>query len=98
MTRESGTYTVTGNNVTLTPNNCVLEAWTKRNGGDNWNQLVKSQYRPLEKTTYQYKIEGNNLVLQTQLTTTRDGNFNTGNSYVYGPPGTFMVIKRAYFA
>lgn len=93
LTRESGTYIVNGNNLTLTPNNCVLEAWTKRNGADNWNQLVKSQKRPLEKTTYQYKIEENNLVLQTQLTTTRDGKFNTGNSYVYGPPGTFTAIK-----
>ena len=71
----------------------MIEAWSKKNGGDNWNQLKTSQKRILEKTTYQFSIVERNLVLQTAKETVRDGRFSSGTQYSYGPPGTFTAIK-----
>ena len=93
LIRESGTYSVSENNLTIIPENSVIEAWSKKNGGDNWNQLKTSQKRPLEKTTYQFVLVEKNLVLQADKETERDGHFSNGNSYSYGPPGTFTPIK-----
>ena len=43
----------------------MIEAWSKKNGADDWSQLKSTQKRPLEKTTYQFSIADNNLLLQT---------------------------------
>ena len=93
LIKESGTYSVSGNNLTINPQSSVIEAWSKSNGSDNYNKLKSSQKRTLEKTTYQFSIQENNLVLQTAKETIRDGRFSSGNSYSYGPPGTFTAIK-----
>jgi hypothetical protein len=93
LIKESGTYVINGENLTITPKNSVIESWSKKNGGDNWNQLITSQNRKLENANYQFSIVDNHLQLQTAAPTERDGSFNNGNMYSYGPPGTFTPIK-----
>lgn len=56
LTRETGTFSVNGNKITLSPSTNVIEAWSKSNGGDNFKQLRSQQKKPLEKTTYQNRM------------------------------------------
>lgn len=93
LIKESGTYVTNGDNLIITPKNSVIEAWSKKNGSDNWNQLVTTQNRKLENASYQFSIVNNNLQLQIAIPTERDGSFNNGTIYSYGPPGTFTPIK-----
>lgn len=93
LIKENGIYLINGNLLTINPQTCVIEAWSKSNGADNYNKLKKSQKRLLEKTTYQFSLVEKNLVLQTTKETERDGRFSNGNSYYYGPSGTFTSIK-----
>jgi len=93
LIKEKGNFVITENTITITPKKSVIEAWSKKNGADNWNQLKSTQKRPLEIVTYQFSITDNNLLLQTAKQTKRDGSFNNGNTYTYGPPGTFTPIK-----
>jgi hypothetical protein len=92
LIKERGRYVISGKTITLTPKTSAIEAWSKKNGADNWNQLRSTQKRPLEIVTYQFSIADNNLLLQTGKQTARDGNFNNGSTYMYGPPGTFTPI------
>lgn len=90
LTRESGVYTVNGNIVTLNPKTNVIEAWSKNNGGDNYNQLLSSQKKALEKTTYQFTIhyfqelKESGLVLISNYETMRDGKYNAGDAFPNG--------------
>lgn len=93
LIKETGTYIITGSQLQIIPKSSVIESWSKKNGGDNWGQLKSSQKRALEKVTYQYIVEGRNLILSTAKETTRDGRFSNGNNYTYGPPETFTAIK-----
>jgi hypothetical protein len=93
LIKGKGNYVIVGNTITITPKNSVIEAWSKKNGSDNWNQLKSTQKRTLEIVSYQFTITNNNLQLQTTKQTERDGKFNHGNTYTYGPPGTFTPIK-----
>jgi hypothetical protein len=104
LTRESGIYSVNGNNVALNPQTNVIEAWSKKNGGDNYNQLLSSQKKPLEKTTYQYTIhyfqelKESGLVLISNTETMRDGKYNAGdpfpNGWRFSPAGpNYKPIK-----
>jgi hypothetical protein len=93
LIKEKGNFVITENTITITPKKSVIEAWSKKNGADNWNQLKSTQKRSLEIVTYQFSIADNNLLLQTAKQTKRDGSFNNGNTYTYGPPGTFTPIK-----
>ncbi len=101
--RESGTYQISGTNITINPQKSVLQAWSKKNG-DQWDKLLNSQNIALEKVTYQFTkhyFEGTqkwNLVLQAANVTKRDGPFsgNTtfANSWYYGPiSATNVAIK-----
>ncbi len=93
LIKENGTFITNGKNITITPITSVIEAWSKKNGADNWNQLISSQKRQLEKVTYLFSISDKNLLLQTDKETERDGRFNYGNTYTYGPSGTFTPIQ-----
>ena len=93
LIKESGTYSVNGDQLNVAPKTSVIESWSKQNGADNWGQLKSSQKRALEKATYQFKMEGKNLILSISKETTRDGRFSNGNYYSYGPPETFTAIK-----
>jgi hypothetical protein len=85
--KETGTYQISGNTVTVIPTKSVLEAWTKKNGTDDWGKMVSTQNIPLEKVSYQFTkhyfsgIDEWNLVLQADKTTQRDGPFSNNTSY-----------------
>ncbi|MGG9960541.1 hypothetical protein [Ferruginibacter sp. SUN106] len=93
--KETGTYQVSGNTITVTPKKSVLEGWSKKDGADKWGKLMNSQNQPLEKMTYQFTkhyFSGTQiwaLVLQADKATNRDGPFsgNTvfNNSWLYNP-------------
>ena len=77
------------------PGESVSEAWTKKDGRDEWGKIINTQNITLEKVTYQFSkhySDGNkkwNLVLQTDNVTNRDGPFSGNlsfkNSWYYGP-------------
>lgn len=75
---ESGTYTVNGNQLTITPKQGIGQFWSKTNSSKEWGKLVKSSdYKP-EKVTYTFQIiddatYGNGIVLKPGKATERDG-------------------------
>ena len=89
--RESGTYMVSGNNLTINPQKNVLEEWSKKNNTDQWGNLLKTQTIALEKVTYSFTkihIPENNewqLILKAGNATRRDGPFNNydRNAWIY---------------
>lgn len=89
--RESGTYHVNENNLTINPQKSVLEEWSKKNNADQWGNLLKTQTIALEKTTYRFNkvhIPENNewqLILTASNPTRRDGPFNNydRNAWIY---------------
>ena len=95
LTRETGTYRINGNNLTINPQKSVIEAWSKKDGTDKWGQLISSQNRPLEKTTYQFTkhysvgMQHWAVVLQANKETKRDGYYNGdtlfSNAWIYNP-------------
>jgi hypothetical protein len=96
LAKESGSFTIYGNKITLTPKTSVVEGWSKKDNTDKWGQLVSSQKRNLETTVYTFTkhyfsgIQIWNLVLQANSPTSRDGSFSTNttftNAYYYAPP------------
>ncbi len=104
LTRETGTYTISGNKIIINPTTNVIEAWSKINGGDNFKQLISSQKKPLEKTTYQFTVQYNTelkdtfLLLIADKETARDGWSNAESihspiAWRYGPTPPFTPIK-----
>jgi starvation-inducible outer membrane lipoprotein len=95
LTRETGTYQLSGNNLTINPQKSVIEAWSKKDGTDNWGKLLSSQKKDLEKTTYRFTkhysevLEEWRIVLQANKETKRDGYYNGGtafsNAWIYSP-------------
>jgi hypothetical protein len=85
--KENGTYKISGNNLTIIPEKSVLEAWSKKDGRDEWGKLINSQNITLEKGNYQFTkhyFEGNkqwDLVLQAGKETLRDGPFSSNSSF-----------------
>jgi hypothetical protein len=95
LTKENGTYQITGNNLTISPAKSAIEAWSKKDGADKWGKLLSTQNRELEKVTYQFTkhyFSGTqqwNLVLQADKVTQRDGPFSSNatfsNAWYYAP-------------
>lgn len=95
LVKESGTYQISGNNLTIMPQRSVIEAWSKRDGTDKWGSRLTTQSRSLEKVTYQFTkhyfsgIQLWNLVLQAGRATERDGPFSSNttfsNAWYYAP-------------
>ncbi len=92
FTRENGTYQVNGNNITVIPQKSAVESWTKKNGTNQFGQLISSQNHQLEKVTYQFSkhyFSGTqkwSLVLQADKATERDGPFSSSslkNAWIY---------------
>jgi hypothetical protein len=102
LTREYGTYQISGNNITISPQKSVIESWSKKDGTDKWGNLLSSQNKTLEKITYQFSkqyfsgIQEWNLVLQANQETERDGHFNGGsafsNAWLYSTPCNKCLI------
>ncbi len=95
LVRESGTYQVRGNILTVAPQRSVIEAWSKKDGTDKFGGRISVRERPLEQTTYRFTrhyfsgLQEWNLVLQADAPTQRDGPFsgNTtfANAWYYAP-------------
>lgn len=101
--KENGSYRLNGTNLAVIPEKSVLEAWSKKDGRDEWGQLLSSQNITPENITYQYTkhyfsgIKELSLVLQANKQTFRDGPFSGGtafnNAWIYGPPCSQCLIK-----
>ncbi|MCX6220602.1 MAG: hypothetical protein NTZ69_06405 [Bacteroidia bacterium] len=93
--KEEGTYQVSGNNVSVSPGLSVLEAWSKKDGRDEWGKILSSQNVMLESVTYQFTkyyfsgVKVTSLVLQASKATQRDGPFSSNstfaNAWYYNP-------------
>ena len=87
LIKETGTYQFSDNNLSINPEKSLIEAWTKKDGTDNYGTLVSTQNRKLEKVTYVITrhyftgIQQWNLVFQTDKPTLRDGPFSNNKSY-----------------
>jgi hypothetical protein len=103
LIRETGTYVVSGARLTITPNKNVIEAWSKKSGGDNYNKLIKTQAQSIEKSNYSFYIYYDEtlkitaLMLQTPTETRRDGKYNAevqaGRMWRYLQAPGYIVIK-----
>lgn len=95
LVKESGTYKISGNSLTLNPQKSIIEAWSKKDGTDKWGKLLTTQNRTLEKGNYKFTkhyfsgIDQWNLVFQSGAATKRDGPFSTNttfsNAWYYAP-------------
>jgi hypothetical protein len=87
LVKENGTFQISGSNIIVSPQNSVIQAWSKKDGTDKWGRLLTTQNRPLEKVTYQFTkhyfsgIQVWNLVLQAGSATERDGPFSSNNTF-----------------
>jgi starvation-inducible outer membrane lipoprotein len=96
FTKETGTYQLNGNSLTLIPQKGYIQAWTKgsvvdstgrRSETDNWGKLVSTQPTKLEKVTYQISkqyfsgIQEWQLVMQAVKPTERDGPFTANAAF-----------------
>ena len=86
---ESGTYTVSENQIVLTPLKGKGEFWSKKdNTTSKWGSLVRSSDFKLEKTTYRFELkyysgsQHYDLILIPVKETQRDGTLN-GDGYHY---------------
>lgn len=104
LRKESGTYTVSGNTITITPAIAVIQTWSKRDGADKWGELIKSENPAPEKTTYTFRFyhygEKLNLLMSpvNGQTTQRDGQFGMNTefpkTYFYEiPPDASYLIE-----
>lgn len=76
---ETGTYSINGNQITLTPKKGKGEWWSKAASGrtSEWGKLVKASEYKLEKTTYTFDFlpySEVTLSLRSAKPTQRDGN------------------------
>lgn len=82
---ETGTYTVNGNQLVITPNKGKAGFWGKTSSTKEWGSLKISAEYKLEKTTYTFEIikdptYGSSIVLKSTAPTQRDGGkFNSAN-------------------
>jgi len=103
--RETGTWTVSGNKITIRPTQGKNEEWSKSASGRNmeWGTLVKTTARKLETVTYMFELkylsgmEKACLVLTASGPTVRDGresnDDNRPHQFTYSPgtPGKPLV-------
>ena len=103
LTRETGTYTVSGTTLSIIPKKNVIEAWSKKNGGDNYNKLLSSQPQAIEKSSYSFYINFDEAIKQTVIMlqasdeTKRDGKYNaeveSKKMWRYMQAPAYIVIK-----
>lgn len=94
---EKGTYKLSGDQLTISPQSGTVESWSKA-GSDKAGRLLKTEKRTLENIIYTMSfhyfagIQKTNLVLQYSKHTFRDGAFSNNaafkNSWLYGRPYT----------
>jgi hypothetical protein len=107
FTKETGTYQLSGNTLTVTPQKSYIQAWTKARviGGDGrssetdeWGKLVSTQSRTLEKTIYEVSknylsgIDKWQLLMKSAKPTERDGPFSGGAAF----PNTWFYETTSF--
>ena len=107
FTKETGTYQLNGNSLTLIPQKGYIQEWTKaavvdntgrRSETDNWGKLVSTRATKLEKITYQISkryfsgIQEWQLVMQASKQTERDGPFTTNADF----PNSWLYGTQKY--
>ncbi len=103
LIKESGSYLISGGNITISPQRSVTQAWSKKDGTDQWGTLLTTQNRTLEKITYSFTkhysvgLKEWTLVLQSPNVTKRDGPYNGGtafsNAWMYSPPCSKCLLE-----
>ena len=84
---ESGTYTINGNQITITPKKGYGQWWAKAASGrtDGWGKFVKSADYKLESITYTFEIfhvsdeNKNKIILTSSIPTSREGSKGNTN-------------------
>ena len=107
FTKETGTYKLNGNSLTITPQKGYIQGWTKGTvvGGDGrvsttdkWGKLVKTQPTKLEAVTYQISkeyfsgIDEWQLVMRTSAPTQREGPFVSSSAF----PNSYFYKTQKY--
>jgi len=107
FTKETGTYKLTGNSLTIIPQKGYIQGWTKGTviGGDGrtsqtdkWGKLVKTQPTKLETVTYQISkeyfsgIDEWQLVMRTGVPTQREGPFVSNSAF----PNSYFYKTQKY--
>ena len=107
FTKETGTYKLIGNSLTITPQNGYIQGWTKGTvvGGDGrasttdkWGKLVKTQPTKLETVTYQISkeyfsgIDEWQLVMRSSTPTQREGPFVNSSAF----PNSYFYKTQKY--
>lgn len=92
---ETGTYSVNGNQLTITPKNGKGGFWGKTSSTKEWGKFIKSSDYTLEKTSYTFEIThdpnyGDKIILKPGKPTARDG----GKFNAPGDPYEFYYSKR----
>jgi hypothetical protein len=87
LVKESGRFSVSGDEITIVPAKSVIESYSKKNGADELGSLIETTKRQLETATYKFKfhyfegIQEWNLVLQANAPTDRDGQFSSNTTF-----------------
>jgi len=101
--KENGTYQISGANLNLTSEKSVLEAWSKKDGKDEWGAILSMQNITLENVNYQFTknyfsgIKEWSLILQANKPTYRDGNFSSSsipNAWIYSPLSGYKTVIK----
>jgi hypothetical protein len=85
--KENGKYQISGNNLTIIPGESVIEAWSKKDGKDEWGKLMNTQIQTPEKVIYRFNkhyFDGTrkwSLVLQADNVIKRDGSYSGNKSF-----------------
>lgn len=95
---ESGTWTVKGNQLTVSPSQGKGEYWSKSASGSSkgWGSKVKSTNLKLEKTSFTFELKYVELVKEMNLLLTKANESNAASYYlrdlneslIDNPPGT----------
>lgn len=101
IVRERGTYTLTGDVLTLTPTKSEREIWSKVMTGPSsgaYAKLLRREALTKEKATYRVAFtfypntKVPNLMLTPSQATQRDGNFNATTQYrLFRPDGSYYT-------
>jgi hypothetical protein len=92
---ETGTYSVNGNQLSITPKNGKSGFWGKKSSTKEWGKFIKYSDYALEKTNYTFEVThdptyGDKIILKPGKPTIRDG----GKFNAPGDPYEFYYSKR----
>jgi hypothetical protein len=102
--KETGSWKLTGNTLSITPTRAVVQTWNKKDNADQYGSLLKAQAVTPEPTTYTVRFEefsGRLNLLISPVdgkTTNRDGLFGINsqfpNTYFYERPPDASYLPK----